>query len=77
MPGPDASESGFEMPENLQGLNLDPKLVEMILSDLMDKSPGVRWEDIAGLEFAKKCVREIVVWPMLRWAVSQILPLVL
>ncbi|CEP00553.1 AAA+ ATPase domain-containing protein [Plasmodiophora brassicae] len=66
VPGPDASESGFEMPENLQGLNLDPKLVEMILSDLMDKSPGVRWEDIAGLEFAKKCVREIVVWPMLR-----------
>jgi SpoVK/Ycf46/Vps4 family AAA+-type ATPase len=24
------------------------------------------WDDIAGLEFAKKTIKEIVVWPMLR-----------
>lgn len=29
-------------------------------------SPGVTWDDIAGLEFAKKAVQEIVVWPLLR-----------
>ena len=27
---------------------------------------AVRWSDIAGLEFAKKSVQEIVVWPMKR-----------
>jgi SpoVK/Ycf46/Vps4 family AAA+-type ATPase len=32
----------------------------------MDKSHPVAWEDIAGLEHAKKSIREIVVWPMLR-----------
>jgi len=29
-------------------------------------SPGISWDDIAGLEFAKSSVQEIVVWPMLR-----------
>ena len=32
----------------------------------MDKSPNVTWNDIAGLEFAKKTINEILVWPMLR-----------
>jgi SpoVK/Ycf46/Vps4 family AAA+-type ATPase len=32
----------------------------------MDKSHPVAWEDIAGLEHAKKSIKEIVVWPMLR-----------
>ncbi|CAI9728748.1 fidgetin 1 [Octopus vulgaris] len=30
------------------------------------KGPPVSWNDIAGLEFAKKNIQEIVVWPMLR-----------
>ncbi len=52
-----------ELPEELK--SCDPKLVEMILNDLMDSSRGVDWSEIAGLEFAKKSVREIVVWPFL------------
>lgn len=32
----------------------------------MDKSNPVSWDDIAGLEHAKKSIKEIVVWPMLR-----------
>lgn len=51
------------MHPKLQGC--DPKLVEMITFEMME-SPGVRWDSIAGLEFAKKSVREIVVWPILR-----------
>lgn len=46
--------------------NVEPKLVEMILNEVLDKSPGVEWDDIAGLEFAKKNIMEAVVWPMLR-----------
>ena len=45
---------------------IDPKHVEMILSEIMDNGSPVTWEDIAGLEFAKKTINEIVVWPMLR-----------
>ncbi len=32
----------------------------------MDHGPPVAWDDIAGLEFAKATIKEIVVWPMLR-----------
>jgi DNA polymerase III delta prime subunit len=32
----------------------------------MDQDPAVRWDDIAGLEHAKKCVTEMVIWPLLR-----------
>ena len=32
----------------------------------MDHGPAVTWDDIAGLEFVKKTVKEIVIWPMLR-----------
>lgn len=46
--------------------NVDSKLVEMIMNEMLDESPNVSWHDIAGLEFAKRCVMEAVVWPMKR-----------
>ena len=33
---------------------------------IMDHGPPLSWDDIAGLEFAKTVIKEIVVWPMLR-----------
>lgn len=32
----------------------------------MDHGPPVKWDDIAGLEFVKKTVKEIIVLPLLR-----------
>ncbi|XP_023238400.1 fidgetin-like protein 1 [Centruroides sculpturatus] len=46
--------------------NVDPKMVELMLDEIVDHGPPVSWDDIAGLEFAKKTVKEIVIWPMLR-----------
>ena len=43
---------------------IDPKMVEMILNEVVDASPGIGWEAIAGLGFAKQSVREITVWPL-------------
>jgi SpoVK/Ycf46/Vps4 family AAA+-type ATPase len=43
----------------------DPKLIEAITFEMME-SVGIGWDDIAGLHFAKKTLKEIVVWPMLR-----------
>ncbi|KAF3435230.1 hypothetical protein FNV43_RR22317 [Rhamnella rubrinervis] len=57
--GPDG-----ELPERLR--NLEPRLIEHISNEIMDKDPNVRWDDIAGLEHAKKCVTEMVIWPLLR-----------
>jgi SpoVK/Ycf46/Vps4 family AAA+-type ATPase len=59
-----SSKQQEQVPEALK--HLDPALVETIQSEIIDKSPKVSWNDIAGLEFVKKCVMEIVVWPMLR-----------
>jgi len=41
-------------------------MVEMIENEIMYNGSPVNWDDIAGLEFAKKTIKEIVVWPMLR-----------
>lgn len=46
--------------------NIEPKIIDLIMSEIMDHGPPVAWEDIAGLEFAKTTIKEIVVWPMLR-----------
>uniref|UniRef100_A0A8C9MRM2 Fidgetin-like protein 1 n=1 Tax=Serinus canaria TaxID=9135 RepID=A0A8C9MRM2_SERCA len=35
-------------------------------TSIMDHGPPVSWDDIAGVEFAKATIKEIVVWPMLR-----------
>ena len=32
----------------------------------MDNRTKINWDDIAGLEFAKSTIQEIVIWPMLR-----------
>jgi len=44
---------------------IDAALVEQILHEVIDRSPGVHWDAIAGLEFAKKSVHEITVLPLL------------
>lgn len=46
--------------------NIEPKLIEIIVSEVMDKTPPITWDDIAGLEFVKKTIKEIVIWPIMR-----------
>ena len=41
-------------------------MVELIEGEIMEKQPNITWDDIAGLEFAKKTINEIIIWPMLR-----------
>ena len=50
--------------ERVQGM--DEAIVEKILLEILEKSPYISWDDIAGLEFAKSTVKEIVIAPMLR-----------
>lgn len=46
--------------------NVDMKMVELIKNEIMDCGQKVEWDDIAGLDFAKETVKEIVVYPLLR-----------
>ena len=41
-------------------------IMHFAFSQIMDHGPLLSWDDIAGLEFAKNVIKEIVVWPMLR-----------
>ncbi|EGD80238.1 mosaic virus helicase domain binding protein [Salpingoeca rosetta] len=46
--------------------NVDEALVERIRSEIMEHNPNIAWDDIAGLEEAKRAIQEMVVWPMMR-----------
>lgn len=57
--GPDG-----ELPECLR--NLEPRLLEHVSNEIMTRTTNTTWADIAGLEHAKKCVDEMVIWPLKR-----------
>ncbi|KAF5466673.1 hypothetical protein F2P56_016579 [Juglans regia] len=42
----------------------DPELAEMLERDVLENSPGVRWDDVAGLSEAKRLLEEAVVLPL-------------
>ena len=53
-----------EMDERLK--NLDPQLIEKIENEIILHNNPVDWKDIAGLDFVKKSIKEIVVLPLMR-----------
>ncbi|KAE7997404.1 hypothetical protein FH972_002044 [Carpinus fangiana] len=42
----------------------DPDLAAMLERDVLETSPGVRWDDVAGLSEAKRLLEEAVVLPL-------------
>ncbi|XP_072009253.1 fidgetin-like protein 1 isoform X2 [Engystomops pustulosus] len=61
-----AGNNDSNVPSDERLKNIEPKMIELIMSEIMDHGPPINWDDIAGLEFAKTTIKEIVVWPMLR-----------
>jgi hypothetical protein len=53
-------EDQTPLPPELEGY--DRELVEKIIADIIDKGHPVSFSDISGLEFAKKCVTELICW---------------
>ncbi|KAH9298031.1 hypothetical protein KI387_029713, partial [Taxus chinensis] len=43
----------------------DAELAAMLERDVVETSPGIRWDDVAGLNEAKKLLDEAVVYPLL------------
>lgn len=62
----DNNEENNELKNHESFKNFDKKIVDIVLNEIMDFSPNIRWSDIAGLEFVKTTVQEIVIWPLLR-----------
>lgn len=61
---PNAIESINGVPLDDERLrNIEPRMLEVICNEILDKTPKVEWDDIAGLKFAKNLVWEMVVWP--------------
>lgn len=60
------SSSGGAKPVQRAGANYDDKLVEMINTTIVDRSPAVKWEDVAGLDKAKQALMEMVILPTKR-----------
>lgn len=58
------SKTGEVVDERLK--NIEPKMIEMIMNEMLDKAPKTSWDDIAGLEHAKSTIMESVIWPMQR-----------
>ncbi|KAK3808627.1 MAG: spastin [Benniella sp.] len=46
--------------------NIDSKLADVILNEVLIDGASVTWNDIAGLSFAKQALKEIVILPALR-----------
>ncbi len=42
--------------------NYDRDLIDKIVADIIDSGHPVTFDDISGLEFAKKCVTELICW---------------
>ncbi|KAG9150978.1 hypothetical protein Leryth_003091 [Lithospermum erythrorhizon] len=59
----DGSEDGKTKRVEYEGP--DPDLAAMLERDVLDSTPGVRWDDVAGLSEAKRLLEEAVVLPLL------------
>ncbi|RID61355.1 hypothetical protein BRARA_E00511 [Brassica rapa] len=53
-------------PAKESGSGYDDKLEEMINTTIVDRSPSVKWDDVAGLDGAKQALLEMVILPAKR-----------
>ncbi|XP_061411354.1 spastin-like isoform X1 [Lethenteron reissneri] len=52
--------------KKLKALNVDNTMAQLIVNEIVDRSPQVKWDDIAGQKVAKQTLQEIVILPSLR-----------
>ncbi|XP_076442114.1 spastin-like isoform X3 [Babylonia areolata] len=65
-PEPLKNNEGRRDISNIKLKNVDKKLADLILGEIVDSSPRVDFKDVAGQETAKQALQEIVILPALR-----------
>lgn len=66
---PGASPQPMSMPEHERKATiakLDQKMAQTIIETILDKGPGVQWNDIEGLKDVKQALMENIIYPQLR-----------
>ncbi|XP_055588366.1 spastin [Uranotaenia lowii] len=62
---PSGNQSGQQQPQiNVKGV--EPKLVQIILDEIVEGGARVEWQDIAGQDVAKQALQEMVILPSVR-----------
>ncbi|KAG0211065.1 hypothetical protein BGX31_001728, partial [Mortierella sp. GBA43] len=64
--GSSAKTDGEPVDERLR--NIEPRMIEAINNEIMESATAIKvvWDDISGLDHAKKTIKETITWPMLR-----------
>lgn len=65
------SSSRPTTPRSVAVPGVDAKLVELIENEIVDRSPSVKWDDIAGQAKAKQALLEMVILPSVRSDIFQ------
>ena len=60
-----ASSSEDEEEVDPRYRNVDKKAIETIKNEMLESNPATKFDDIAGLAFAKQTIKEIIILPML------------
>lgn len=50
---------------------IDPKIIEQIESEIINRTPKTKWSDVAGLDHAKQAVTEAIILPMMHPEIFQ------
>jgi SpoVK/Ycf46/Vps4 family AAA+-type ATPase len=67
------SNDGAEI-DNINGVpldderlrNIEPRLLQLIQNEILDRAQKIVWDDIAGLKMAKQTITEMIIMPLLR-----------
>ncbi|KAG0613299.1 hypothetical protein M758_6G092400 [Ceratodon purpureus] len=68
---PNSRNAGLTTPRSVAVPGVDSKLVELIENEIVDRTPSVKWDDIAGLAKAKQALLEMVILPSVRSDIFQ------
>uniref|UniRef100_A0A1Q3FX94 Spastin n=1 Tax=Culex tarsalis TaxID=7177 RepID=A0A1Q3FX94_CULTA len=63
---PSGNQSGGQQQPQIAVKGVEPKLVQIIMDEIVEGGAKVEWQDIAGQEVAKQALQEMVILPSVR-----------
>ncbi|XP_058812647.1 spastin isoform X3 [Topomyia yanbarensis] len=63
---PSGNQSSQQHPQQINVKGVEPKLVQIIMDEIVEGGAKVQWQDIAGQEVAKQALQEMVILPSVR-----------